>query len=342
MPEYIALFYPFMLSVKPHIASAFKPAWYLRNAHLQTILAKYLAPAHRIATQPETLNLPDGDILQLNWTAQPTDNQPLVILLHGLAGSIDSHYIQGMLSACQQQNWPAVVLHFRGCHGEPNKLPRAYHSGDTADLAFVIQSIRQRHPATPLLAAGFSLGGNVLIKYCGEQAEHNPLTAAVAVSAPLALADSARRINQGFSRIYQRYLLQSLLCSTKEKLHRFQPFPVPLSQQQLGSIQSIEQFDELYTAPIHGFQNAQDYYRRASGKAFLPKITIPTLILHAADDPFLSAQVIPEATELSDSVTFELSQYGGHVGFISGSNPFKPQFWLNSRIPAFFLEQLYT
>ncbi|PKM17950.1 MAG: hydrolase [Gammaproteobacteria bacterium HGW-Gammaproteobacteria-15] len=327
--------------IRPVSHTPFQPAWWLKHAHLQTIFAKYLSPKHRLNTEAETITLPDGDEVQLNWLPSKTgsNNTPVIILLHGLAGDINSHYIQAMLAQCNTLGWTAVLLHFRGCNGKPNKLPRAYHSGDTADAALVITQVKRRYPNRPLVAVGYSLGGNVLLKYCGEQAGQNPLSAAVAVCPPLSLSACAKRINTGSSKLYQHYLLGRLKHSTLRKLEQFADFPLPLTPQQVRRFSSIEQFDEYYTAPIHGFLNAQDYYQKASGKAFLRHICIPTLIIHAKDDPFLSAEVIPEANELSPYIHYELTSGGGHVGFIYGS-PLKPKFWLNQRIPHFITEQL--
>ena len=327
--------------IRPVKSEPFQPAWWLKHAHLQTIFAKYLSPKHRLHTTAEMFSLPDGDELQLNWlTCSTLDNSaPLVLLLHGLAGDINSHYIQAMLAQCQMLNWPAVVMHFRGCNGRPNKLPRAYHSGDTADTALVIAELKRRQPQRPIVAVGYSLGGNVLLKYCGELAAKNPLTAAVAVCPPLSLAACAKRINSGASKLYQHYLLGRLKRSTVAKLKQFSHFPLPLTPEQVLKFDNIEQFDEHYTAPIHGFLNAQDYYQKASGKAFLRHIRIPTLVIHAKDDPFLSDEVIPKAHELSPHIHYELTSGGGHVGFVYGSL-LKPQFWLSQRIPQFFTEQL--
>ena len=327
--------------IRPVSQSTFQPAWWLKHAHLQTIFAKYLSPKQAVSTQAEMFSLPDGDEIQLNWLANTAsdDKAPLLILLHGLAGDINSHYIQAMLAQCQQLNWPAVLMHFRGCNGKPNKLPRAYHSGDTADAGLVISEVKRRYPNRTLVAVGYSLGGNVLLKYCGEQAEQNPLAAAVAVCPPLSLAACAKRINSGASKLYQRYLLGRLKRSTLAKLRQFTDFPLPLTPQQVQGFSSIEQFDEHYTAPIHGFLNAQDYYQKASGKAFLRHIRIPTLIIHAKDDPFLSDAVIPTVDELNQHIHYELTSGGGHVGFVYGS-VLQPKFWLNQRIPQFIIEQL--
>ncbi|MDP5190461.1 hydrolase [Rheinheimera baltica] len=327
--------------VRPVISSSFKPAWWLKHPHLQTIFAKYLRPRKKQKTVAEIFSLPDGDELQLNWM-QPSrvaPDAPLVVLLHGLAGDINSHYVQTMLAKCRQLRWPAVLMHFRGCNGQPNKLPRAYHSGDTADLAAVLVEIGQRFPEQKLVAVGYSLGANVLLKYCGENNGANPLSAVVAVCPPLDLSACASRINQGSSKLYQHYLLGRLKRSTLLKLKQFPQFPIPLTARKIRRLSSIEQFDDVFTAPIHGFLDAQDYYQQASGKAFLQHIDIPTLIIHAKDDPFLSDAVIPTADELNQHIHYELTCGGGHVGFVSGS-VFKPTFWLNQRIPEFLQEQL--
>ncbi|MDX1677053.1 hydrolase [Arsukibacterium sp.] len=327
--------------LRPVTQPQFKPAWWLKHAHLQTIFAKYLSPKYQLNTTAEMFSLPDGDELQLNWlhAENAAEGTPLLLLLHGLAGDINSHYIQAMLAQCKTLQWSAVMLHFRGCNGKPNKLPRAYHSGDTADVALVINEIKRRYPGRPVVAVGYSLGGNVLLKYCGEQAAQNPLTAAIAVCPPLSLSACAKRINTGSSKLYQRYLLGRLKRSTLLKLKQFADFPLPLTPEKIQRFVSIEQFDEHYTAPIHGFLNAQDYYQKASAKAYLKHIAVPTLIIHAKDDPFLSDEVIPEPRELNNFIRYELTQGGGHVGFVYGS-PFQAKFWLSQRIPAFIKQQL--
>jgi uncharacterized protein len=312
----------------------FKPAWWLKNCHLQTIFAKYLAPKLNLALRPELFSLPDGDELMLHWgTVPPNQQTPLVLLLHGLEGNYRSHYIRGTMNSLQQQGFACLLMHFRGCHGEANKLPRAYHSGDTADAGAVITMLQQRFPGIPLAAVGFSLGGNVLMKYCGEQAEQCPLQAAVAVSAPLQLAASADRIDQGFSRNYQRYLLKRLKTTMRRKLIKHQPFPLSISQHDINKLRTIRQFDDLLTAPLHGFADANDYYAKASAKPYLPSIRCPCLVIHAKDDPFLAASVIPKQPELP--IQLLLSEHGGHVGFISGGTPWRPKYWLDQVIPAF-------
>lgn len=331
------------LGKQPTDLSEFKPAWWLRNCHLQTILAKYLAPKRTLPLTAERFSLADGDELMLNWTVAPSQimaDQPIVMILHGLEGNFRSHYVRGLMHSLQQQGWAAVLMHFRGCHGETNKLARAYHSGDTVDFHAVLSALQQRFPNQPFAAVGFSLGGNVLMKYCGEQAEHNPLRAAVAVSAPLMLAASAERINQGFSRIYQRYLLGRLKRTIRQKIAQLPHFPQSISSHQLNRIRSIRQFDEMLTAPLHGFINAEDYYRQASAKPYLAAIRRPCLLIHAKDDPFLASNVIPTPAELSPWVRLLLSEQGGHVGFIGGGTPWQPHYWLDQVIPKFLTPYL--
>jgi hypothetical protein len=318
---------------------AFKPAWWLKNCHLQTIFAKYLAPQLPLSLTAELFDLPDGDELMLHWgSVQPNTQTPLVLLLHGLEGNFRSHYVRGMMHSLQQQGFACLLMHFRGCHGEANKLPRAYHSGDTADVGVVIDMLQQRFPGVPLAAIGFSLGGNVLMKYCGEQAENCPLQAAVSVSAPLQLSASADRINQGFSRIYQRYLLGRLKGTMRRKLKKHQPFPLPLSTADIQQLRTIRQFDDLLTAPLHGFTDADDYYSKASAQPYLASITKPCLLIHAKDDPFLAPCVIPSQPQ--PPLQLLLSSHGGHVGFISGGSPWRPTYWLDLIIPTFLHQHL--
>jgi predicted alpha/beta-fold hydrolase len=330
-----------VVELPPTALSPFQAPWWLGSTHLQTILAKYLAPKRQVVTRQSMLQLPDGDELQLNWglSHQPSPTTPLVILLHGLEGNLRSHYIQGMIKSLEQHGYATVLMHFRGCHGKANKLPRAYHSGDTADFGYFLTTLRQQWPDVPLAAIGFSLGGNVVVKYCGEQGTANPLFASVAVSAPLDLSASADRINQGFSKVYQRYLLDRLKATMQRKLAAHADFPLAVNQADIQQLQNIRQFDEMITAPMHDFLHAEDYYQRCSGKAFLSQVAKPLLLVHAADDPFLGASSIPSPSELNPFVQLMLSQKGGHVGFVAGTVPWRRYYWLEQLVPQ-FLQQL--
>lgn len=286
----------------------------------------------------ERLELPDGDFLDLDWT----DNAdgPIVLVLHGLEGSSNSKYARGLLAAVRRRGWRGVVMHFRGCSGIPNRLPRSYHSGETGDLAHVVEELRRREPATALAVVGYSLGGNVLLKWLGETGATAPLAAAVAVSPPFVLSRAADRLERGFSRVYQWALLRRLRASVMAKLVYT---PLPFDGQTLVGFHTFRQFDEHVTAPLHGFRGAEDYYTRSSCRQFLRGIAVPTLIVHARDDPFTTEEAIPAAHELAPSVTLELYAHGGHVGFVAGVLPWRARYWLEERIPGYlkgFLESL--
>jgi predicted alpha/beta-fold hydrolase len=281
------------------------------------------------------LELPDGDFLDLDWTTGTAG--PVIVVLHGLEGSSRSRYATGLLHAIHKRNWRGVVVHFRGCSGEPNRLLRRYHAGDTSDLQVVVDTLRQREPETRLCAVGYSLGGNVLLKWLAEAGRASSMVAAVAVSVPFLLNRSVDRLERGFSHLYQRVLLKSTHAAVAEK-HKTITSPVDLKE--LFKKKNFRAFDDGYTAPVHGFRGADDYYRQSSCRQFLYRIQTPTMILHALDDPFLTPDAVPQEQELSSSVTLELSPRGGHVGFVSGRWPWKPSYWLEHRIPAYFDEML--
>lgn len=317
------------------IQSSFVPAWWLSNAHAQTVFPTLTRRLKPPPLQHERLELPDSDFVDLAWASQGLDaSTPLVILLHGLGGSINSTYVAGLLHAFNRAGWRGVLMHFRGASEEANRLPRAYHSGDTDDFKHVLKVLSQREPLTPKAAVGISLGGNVLLKSLGELQSLSPLCGAVAVSVPFQLNIVADRVNQGFSRFYQSYLIGRL---KKIFLRKWQTYPeqLPLSFSELESLQCFWTFDDKITAPLNGFPHVHAYYRAASSRQYLKNIQTPTLIIHALDDPFMTPDVIPEAHELSASTKLEISRQGGHVGFISGHVPGLPCYWLDERVPAF-------
>jgi predicted alpha/beta-fold hydrolase len=315
--------------------SDFRPPWWLRNRHLQTLWPTLVRRRPALKTRRERLELPDGDFLDLNWVG--AGSGPIVVVLHGLMGSIRSPYATGIMRQIERRGWRGLFVHFRGCSGEPNRLPRFYHSGDTGDLAFVIEEMNRREPGTHIAAIGYSLGGNALLKWLGETKGDNPLTAAVAVSVPYDLAQVADSIHQGFSRIYERRLVRSLQRMVLAKIET-NPKAMPVDRNRLLQLKTFWSFDDEATAPLHGFVDARDYYTRSSARQFLPDIRTPSLILHARDDPFMTPDVIPTTEEISKSTTQEISEHGGHVGFVSGSWPWKPRYWLEERIPAFLVE----
>lgn len=320
--------------------SDFHPAWWLANAHAQTLFPTLTRRLNTPIDKKERFELPDGDFFDLSWAVNGlSDNAPLVIMLHGLGGDTSSSYVGGLIRAFNQHGWRAVLMHFRGASGEPNRLPRAYHSGDTGDVNYLLNILDQREPHTKKAVVGISLGGNVILKWLGEQGRQGLIGAAVAVSVPFQLRLVADRINQGFSRIYQAYLLGRLRHVFARKLERYAD-KMPPAVKRMDSLHCFWTFDEHITAPLHGYPNVHAYYREASSRQYLSSITTPTLIIHSLDDPFMTPDVVPKAEELSKDILFELSSKGGHVGFITGYMPGKPVYWLDQRIPEFLKDYL--
>ena len=313
------------------INSQFKPAWWLPGAHTQTLWASMTNRFINLEIRRERLELADGDFIDLDWTTHRTG--PIVLILHGLQGSSDSNYARGLMQACHAKGWRAIVMHFRGCSGEPNRLARAYHSGETNDLHTVIDILHRREPETPICAAGYSLGGNVLLKWLGEYPVKIPLSAAAAVSVPYELKNGAQQLDTGFSKIYQRHLLKSLLKATLKKQELLEG---KIDFVRFQAIKTIYDFDDAVTAPLHGFKDAEEYYSRSSSRQYLKHICLPTLLLHAENDPFMTTKAIPGKEELSDCTTLELSASGGHVGFVSGSWPWSTNYWLENRLIEYF------
>jgi predicted alpha/beta-fold hydrolase len=319
-------------------SSSFKPAWYLANAHFQTLWPFVFRNRHHPPVKHERLELPDGDFIDLVWTDSESD-KPIVVILHGLEGSYRSHYIPGLLCQLQNAGFRCVVMHFRGCGGEPNRLDRAYHSGDTDDVAYLVQRLKILEPQAPVYAVGISLGGNVLLKWLGQSSGSNPLDAAVAVSVPFQLDICADTLNRGIARLYQYYLLRSLVNNF---INKFSGRQAPFDVQRVAKIKTLREFDDVVTAPLHGFDNAAHYYAVSSSRQYLHTIKRPTLIIHAEDDPFMTPQVIPNDHELSSTTTLELSKKGGHVGFISNDSYCKINYVLDSRIKDFLLSSYTT
>ncbi|MDA1342340.1 MAG: hydrolase [Proteobacteria bacterium] len=322
--------------------STFQPAWWLRNCHLQTI---YPALLRNDANPPdyhrERLVTPDDDFIDVDFCG--IGDQPLVILLHGLTGSSQSGYIKGLQHSLQKQGLRSAALNFRGCSGQSNNRARCYHSGETEDIQFLYQTLRQREPHTPIAAAGFSLGGNVLLKWLGEQGQHVNLFAAVAVSVPLLLGICATKLDSGFATRYRSNLLNELKAYLHNKLAHLETIghtEDALKIKALGDLSTINSFweyDDKVVAKLHGFADVHDYYQRSSSRQYLKSITVPMLLIQSIDDPFMTSDVLPRLAEISPSVQLEFTQHGGHVGFITGRIPFKPQYWLEQRIPEFLL-----
>ena len=326
------------------IKSTFKPAWWLNNPHLQTLYPALLRKPPSPVLNRERLTTIDNDFIDIDFCG--AGQQALVILLHGLTGSSQSGYIKGLQQTLLQQGFRSAALNFRGCSGEYNHSSRCYHSGETGDIDFLYRTLRAREPDTPMAVVGFSLGGNVLLKWLGEQGSDIQLFAATAVSVPLVLSACASKLDSGFSKLYRASLLRELKEYVRLKQYHLESLgkgdEAALLRQigDLDNITSFWQYDDQVIAQLYDFANVQDYYQRSSSRQFLKTITVPTLLIQAQDDPFMTPEVIPEIDELSSSVSLEITQSGGHVGFISGNNPFQAEYWLEQRIPEFLQQQL--
>jgi predicted alpha/beta-fold hydrolase len=317
------------------IHQPFKPAWWLPGPHLQTLWTSFVGRKIKLVVHSERLELPDGDFLDLSWVGE--NKGPIVCVLHGLNGSIESSYAQGILQAISKRGWRAVLMHFRGCSGVPNRLPRSYHAGETGDLATLIHTLMHREPGVSIAAIGYSLGGNVLLKWLGETGLHNPLKAAIAVSVPFDLAKTADHLKKGFSRVYQWKLLRELNHAYRKKWHALKTSLMPMPLQ----FPTFCAFDHAVTAPLHGFESAKHYYKLSSSRQYLAGIKTPTLILHARNDPFTTERSLPTVDEISDQVVLEFTEKGGHVGFITGRYPWNPIYWLEDRILN-YLESVFN
>jgi uncharacterized protein len=303
---------------------------------MQTLWPVFARRRLHVALRRERLELPDGDFVDIDWTEG--DRGPVVLILHGLEGSSKSHYARGMLQALHRRGWRGAVMHHRGCSGEPNRLPRGYHSGETGDVKHVISELKHREPETPLAVVGYSLGGNVLLKWLGETGATS-IRAAVAVSVPFLLDRCAARLDRGFSRLYQWELVRRLRATIERKRRRI---AMPLPVRDLSPLRTFREFDEHVTAPLHGFGGADHYYRVSSSRQYLKTIAVPTLLVQATDDPFVSADAIPQPTELAPSIQLDLHPRGGHVGFVAGPVPWHARYWLDERIPEFLAPHLHT
>ncbi|MGZ4970736.1 MAG: YheT family hydrolase, partial [Methylobacter sp.] len=289
------------------IPTTFKPAWWLNNSHLQTLYPAFL---RNVPNPPdyrrERLTTPDHDFIDIDYCG--SGKQPLIMLIHGLTGSSQSGYIKGLQSALLKQGFRSAAINFRGCSGSSNDRARSYHSGETEDIHFLYQTLRQREPETPLGVVGFSLGGNVVLKWLGEHGDRLNLFAAVAVSVPLLLDVCATKLDIGFAKCYRGNLLKELKIYMKDKLQHLEN--IGRSEEaakikalgDLTTINSFWQYDDRVVAKLHGFNDVHDYYRRSSSRQYLKSISVPTLVIQAVDDPFMTEEVLPGPDEISSYV----------------------------------------
>jgi predicted alpha/beta-fold hydrolase len=309
------------------------PAW-LPGGDLQTLYAVWLGRALRKPFSRERWTTPDGDFIDVDWdqAAQAATCTPLLVMFHGLEGGSRSHYASAFAGAARRLGWRFAVAHFRGCSGEPNQLPRAYHSGDSQEIQWILRRFRASCPDAPLFAVGVSLGGNALLKWLGEDADAPEiLDGAAAISAPLDLMVAGEALGKGFNRFYTEVFLATLKQKGRQKLAAF---PGLFDGEAMSRAKSLRDFDNIVTAPLHGFRDTDDYWTRASSKPLLAKIRLPTLVVNARNDPFLPAHALPRRDEVSPQVSLEFPLHGGHVGFVTGPFPGHLD-WLPDRVGAF-------
>lgn len=339
MRSYLFLLPLFLAPIVANSAPYSAPFW-LPGGHLQTIYAAALASTPTVNYRRERWELPDGDFVDVDW-AEPTNTEqnspanlptdmPIVTLFHGLEGNSQSNYARALMAATVAKGWRGVVIHFRGCSGEPNRLPRVYYAGDTPEIQLLLSHVREASPQSPIYAAGVSLGANALLKWLGESGEEAKaiISKAVAVSAPMDLAASATALDTGLNRIL--YTPRFVNSMRPKALAMNERFPGLLDTNKINAAKTIHDIDNAVTAELYGAIDADDYYAKNASKPWLQQIRLPTLILNAKNDPFIPAETLPSTAEVSESVTLEYPETGGHVGFAGRDD------WLSKRLLAFF------
>ena len=320
---------------KPYVA----PSW-LPGGNAQTIYPFLLRSLIIPAYQRERLELDDGDFIDIDWLDNPID-RPLVIMFHGLEGGSSSHYARSIMGLFQELGWRGAVVHFRGCSGTPNRLPRAYHAGDSEEIDRILHKViekNQSHGSSArLYVIGISLGGNALLKWLGEQGKKacHMIGGAATVSVPLDLVAAGKALDSGFNRFYTQHFLGTL---KKKVLKKLDNFPGLFDGVAVAECTTLYQFDNLVTAPLHGFSSTDEYWTLSSSKPWLKHIQVPTLVINARNDPFMPSSSLPVQTDVSCSVSLEFPAEGGHVGFLN--SPFPGNLtWLPERIIRFFDNQ---
>ena len=310
--------------------STFKPAWWLPGGHLQTLYATYLKHSPPLKLETEAFELPDGDCTRGFWRLPRNPDRPLVILLPGLEGDAQSPYIRSLADRLGCLGYEILILPFRGTRSNPNRRRESYHAGWTADLDWVVECYARREPAGTLAVIGFSLGGNMLLRWLASASGAARVRQAIGVSIPFDLACVAHRMGHGAARFYQSVLVRELRRAARGQMARF-GHPT-LSPAQLRKLRTFLEFDGRYVAPLYGFRDAEDYYKQTNSRAILDQIRTPTLLLQSLDDPIIPGSCLPQDSEWSASTVVEWSPSGGHVGFISGRRPFSGHAWLDERI----------
>ena len=312
----------------------YRPSYLFRSAHWSTIYPSVFRKVPEVVFERERIELADGDFLDVDWSRK--GGRHLVIVLHGLEGSADRPYVRGIINVMNKEGWDGVGLNFRGCSGSPNRLARGYHSGETGDIKFLVEKILKESDYETINLVGFSLGGNVTMKYLGEMNRYlpAPVKRAVGISVPVDLHDSCLEIQRLHNRIY----LNSFLKNLKEKMRlKEEVFPSDIDLEAIARAKDFFEFDGLATAPLHGFSSATHYYKSSSSLTFLPEITIPVLLINALNDTFLSETSYPiDLAKKSKNIHLLTPKYGGHVGFVT-RHP-ENIYWTETKVRDFFLE----
>jgi predicted alpha/beta-fold hydrolase len=310
-------------------------AWWIPGAHVQTAWARLVRSRRLVTFDREVLTTPDDDDLVLDHAGGPPGS-PRALLLHGLEGSAYSLHTQGLAHLVARAGWRATVLNFRSCARDPrdiqrrlrNRRPRLYHSGDTEDLELVVRTLAAREPQVPLFAIGFSLGGNVLLKWLGERGEDRRIAAGAVISVPYDLAAAARFLERPVGRVYAYHFMRRLKPKALDVLSRFPRETAHLDAARIRGARTFGELDQAVTAPLHGFASVEDYYARASSLHFLSRIRVPTLCISSEDDPFFPASALARARAVASShVKLEVTSWGGHAGFVAGRWPWRPWYW---------------
>lgn len=326
----------------------YAPAWWVPGAHLRTMWGRLARRRLSVPVRVERWTTSDDDVLELRRLERPAGasaSTPHLVFLHGLEGGVHSHYVANLFAEAGRRQWSADLLLFRGCAGEVNRARRFYHSGETSDLDFALRRIVAELPGVPIGLAGVSLGGNVMLKWLGERTRNDIPTSvrgAVAVSVPFDLARGSRHLSRGFSHVYERFFLRSLIAKARQKLVRH---PDLFDAAALERVRTLWEFDDIVTAPVHGFRNALDYYTQSSSIHYLSGVRIPTLLLSAVDDPFLPPDVLDDVRSVARDnpcLEVEFVRRGGHVGFISGRIPWRPVYYAEWRVADFLARQFET
>jgi len=314
---------------------SYRAPWWLPGGHAQTLYGVLFAGS-KVMWRRERWETPDGDFIDVDRLPGAA-GAPLVAVFHGLEGGSGSHYAGALARELGRRGWHGAVAHFRGCSGEPNRLPRAYHSGDADEVRWILRRLGAEARGAPLFAAGVSLGGNALLKWLGEDEQaRQVLLAAAAVSAPVDLMAAGDALGQGFNLVYTRTFLATMKRKAEEKLERF---PGLFDGEAMRRARTLREFDDVVTAPLHGFRDTDDYWTRASAKPVLGRIQVPTLLLYARNDPFLPEAALPGRADVSREVRLEFPEEGGHAAFVSAPFPGNID-WMPRRITGFFEEAM--